>query len=40
MEPDTNNALAIPRISRSSCQSYQALAPEVPDTVHTGSPQL
>ena len=42
MEPNTNNAFAfaIPRISRRSCQPCRVLVPEVPDTVHTGSPQL
>ena len=40
MEPNTNNAFAFTRISRRSCQPCRVLVPEVPDTVHTGSPQL
>ena len=40
MEPNPNNAFAIPRMSRRSCQPCRVLVPEVPDTVHTGSPQL
>ena len=37
MEPNTNNVFAI---SRGSCQPCRVLAPEVPDTVQTASPQL
>ena len=39
-EPNANNAFSIPRISRRSCQPCRVLIPEVPDTVHTVSPQL